>query len=164
MLTSSDAHAPNGQVERVIFIIMNRGRVYLVDSQLPKRFWPHAAKYTTNVQNRSPAGGTKLLPKDCWQQQTIALDHLQPFSIDVLKARWVFTCKIYSEINQPLAYKARWVAKGYSQIAGLNYNKLYAGVVHKDSFRVLLSLVNHLDMELNQVDITAAFLNGELDE
>ena len=82
----------------------------------------------------------------------------------VLKARWVFTRKIDGETGQPSAYKARWVAKGYSQVAGLDYNELYAGVAHKDTIRVLLALSAHFDYELDQVDIKAAFLNGELEE
>ena len=61
-------------------------------------------------------------------------------------------------------YKARWVAKGFSQIEGIDFNELFAAVAHKDSIRVFLSLVNHLDLECDQVDIKAAFLNGDLDE
>ena len=82
----------------------------------------------------------------------------------VVKARWVFTQKINGETGQPSAYKARWVAKGYSQVAGLDYNELYAGVAHKDTIRVLLALSAHFNYELDQVDIKAAFLNGELEE
>ncbi len=81
-----------------------------------------------------------------------------------LKARWVFTRKIDGETGKPSAYKARWVAKGYSQVAGVDYHELFAGVAHKDSIRVFLSLVNHFDYECDQVDIKAAFLNGELEE
>ena len=54
-------------------------------------------------------------------------------SMKVLKARWVFTRKIDGETGLPAAYKARWVAKGYSQVAGIDYNELYAGVAHKDT-------------------------------
>jgi len=82
----------------------------------------------------------------------------------ILRAKWVFTRKIDGETGRPNAYKARWVAKGFSQVKGINYNELYAGVAHKDSIRVFLALVNHLDLECDQVDIKAAFLNGELDE
>jgi hypothetical protein len=64
----------------------------------------------------------------------------------------------------PSSYKARWVAKGYSHREGIDFNELYAAVVHKDTIRVFLSLVNHLDLECDQVDIKAAFLNGDLEE
>ncbi len=82
----------------------------------------------------------------------------------VVGARWVFTRKIDGETGKPSAYKARWVAKGFSQIEGIDFNELFAAVAHKDSIRVFLSLVNHLDLECDQVDIKAAFLNGDLDE
>jgi hypothetical protein len=43
-------------------------------------------------------------------------------------------------------------------------NELFAAVAHKDTVRVFLSLVNYLDLECDQVDIKAAFLNGDLEE
>jgi hypothetical protein len=82
----------------------------------------------------------------------------------ILKARWVYTRKIDGTTGKVSAYKARWVAKGYAQIEGIHFNDIHASVVHKDSIRVFLSLVNSLDMECDQVDIKAAFLNGELEE
>lgn len=82
----------------------------------------------------------------------------------LLKARWVYTRKTDGETGLPSAYKARWVAKGYAQRAGIDYNELYAAVAHKDSVRVFLSLVNHYNYECDQVDIVAAFLNGDLEE
>src|SRR6478735_7095939 len=81
-----------------------------------------------------------------------------------LKARWVYTRKIDGATGLPSAYKARWVAKGFSQKEGVDYNELFAGVAHKDTIRVFLSVVNHQDLECDQVDINAAFLNGDLEE
>jgi hypothetical protein len=78
--------------------------------------------------------------------------------------KWVFTRKIDGETGKPSTYKARWVAKGFKQIAGLDYNELFASVAHKDSIRTFLAIVNYLNLELHQVDIKAAFLNGDLDE
>lgn len=75
----------------------------------------------------------------------------------VLDARWVYTQK-------PNGWKARWVAKGFRQLEGLEYNELHAAVAHKDTIRVFLSLVNYFDFECDQVDIVSAFLNGELEE
>lgn len=82
----------------------------------------------------------------------------------VLKARWVYTRKIDGDTGKVDAFKARWVAKGYAQQEGIHFNDIHASVVHKDSIRVLLSLVNYADLECDQVDIKAAFLNGELEE
>ena len=82
----------------------------------------------------------------------------------VVGARWVYTRKIDGTTGLPSTYKARWVAKGYSQLEGIDYNELYAAVAHKDTIRVFLSLVNYFDLECDQVDIVAAFLNGDLEE
>jgi hypothetical protein len=82
----------------------------------------------------------------------------------VVGARWVYTRKIDGTTGLPSTYKARWVAKGFSQIEGIDYNELFAAVAHKDTIRVFLSLVNYFDLECDQVDIVAAFLNGDLEE
>ena len=34
----------------------------------------------------------------------------------------------------------------------------------KDSFRVIMTIVTHFDLELHQMDVKTAFLNGDLDE
>ena len=34
----------------------------------------------------------------------------------------------------------------------------------KDSFRIVMALVAHYDLELHQMDVKTAFLNGDLDE
>lgn len=82
----------------------------------------------------------------------------------ISKARWVFTRKVDGDTGQPSKYKARWVAKGCHQIQGVDYNETFASVVHKDTVRVFLALVNYMDLERDQVDIVAAFLNGTLQE
>jgi transposase InsO family protein len=82
----------------------------------------------------------------------------------VVGARWVFTRKIDGTTGKPSAYKARWVAKGYSQIEGVDFTELFAGVARKDSIRLFLALVNYYNLECDQVDIVAAFLNGDLEE
>ena len=82
----------------------------------------------------------------------------------VVGAKWVYSRKIDGDTGKPSKYKARWVAKGYSQVKGLDYTELFSSVAHKDSIRLFLALVNHLDLECDQVDIMAAFLNGDLEE
>lgn len=81
-----------------------------------------------------------------------------------LRARWVFTRKIDGTTGLPSTYKARWVAKGFSQLEGIDYTDVFSSVAHKDTVPVFLALVNTLDLECDQVDIIAAFLNGILKE
>ena len=61
-------------------------------------------------------------------------------------------------------FKARLVAKGFTQIEGVDYEATFSPVSSKDSFRVIMALVAHFDMELHQMDVKTAFLNGDLNE
>jgi hypothetical protein len=80
-----------------------------------------------------------------------------------LSGKWVYTRKINGETGQPEKFKARFVVRGFQQREGRDFGELFASVAHKDSIRVFLSIVNHLDLECDQVDIIGAFLNGDID-
>lgn len=69
----------------------------------------------------------------------------------VLKARWVFTRKIDGDTGLEAAFRARWVAKGFTQIQGLDFNEVFASVAHKDTVRIFLSLVNYHKLFCDQV-------------
>jgi hypothetical protein len=59
-------------------------------------------------------------------------------------------------------FKARLVAKGFTQREGIDYTETFSSVSCKDSLRIIMSLVAHYDLELHQMDVKTAFLNGDL--
>ena len=61
-------------------------------------------------------------------------------------------------------YKARLVAKGYTQRKGIDFMRTFSLVSSKDSFRLIMELLAHFDLELHQMDVKTAFLNGDLSE
>ena len=77
--------------------------------------------------------------------------------------KWVFKTKRDSNGNVE-CYKARLVAKGFIQKGGIDYKETFSSVSKKDSFRIIMALVAHHDMELHQMDVKIPFLNESLDE
>ena len=61
-------------------------------------------------------------------------------------------------------FKARLVVKGYTQKEGIDYEETFSLVAMLKSIRILLSIVAFLDVEIWQMDVKIAFLNGSLDE
>ena len=61
-------------------------------------------------------------------------------------------------------FKVRLITKGYSQRHGINYNEVFSPVVRHTSIRVVLALVAHQDLELEQLDVKTTFLHGNLEE
>ena len=56
------------------------------------------------------------------------------------------------------------MAKGFTQREGIDYNETFSPVSYKDSFRIIMALVAHYDLELYQMDVKTAFLNRDLEE
>ncbi|OMO59932.1 reverse transcriptase [Corchorus capsularis] len=77
--------------------------------------------------------------------------------------KWVFKTKRDSKGNIE-RYMARLLAKGYTQKDGIDYEETFSPVSKKDSLRIVMVLVAHYDLELHQMDVKTAFLNGDLEE
>jgi hypothetical protein len=86
-----------------------------------------------------------------------------PKGAKTVGCKWVYKIKRDSRGNIE-KYKARLVAKGYTQIEGEDYNETLSPVSCKDSFRIIMALVAHFDLELHQMDVKTTFLNGDLEE
>ena len=56
------------------------------------------------------------------------------------------------------------MAKGFTQREGIDYTETFSPVSKKDSLRVIMALVAHFDLELHQMNVKTAFLNGGIEE
>ena len=61
-------------------------------------------------------------------------------------------------------YKARLVVKGYNQREGLDYFDTYSPVTRITSIRMLIAIAAVYKLEIHQMDVKTAFLNGDLEE
>ncbi len=77
----------------------------------------------------------------------------------------VYHLKRNSE-GEIVKHKARLVARGFSQRPGFDFDedRLYAPVVRMETLRILLVIAAMFDLEIEQVDIVGAYLNGQLEE
>ena len=84
-----------------------------------------------------------------------------PPGANVIGSKWVFKAK--KDTTGIIAcFKARLVAQGFNQINGVNYDDTYTPVAQLPASRAIIAMANHLDLELHQVDIKGAYLNGKL--
>jgi hypothetical protein len=61
-------------------------------------------------------------------------------------------------------YKAWLVAKGYSQVEGIDFGKIFSPVSNLTSIRFLLFVAVAFDFEVEQMDVKTTFLHGDLEE
>ena len=86
-----------------------------------------------------------------------------PKGREAVGCKWVFDIK-HDHEGKISRYKARLVAQGYSQIPGMDYFETFAPVVRHDSLRAMLAIAAIRNLEIRQLDIKGAYLNGDLQE
>ncbi|EXB99402.1 Aspartate aminotransferase [Morus notabilis] len=77
--------------------------------------------------------------------------------------KWIFSLK-YKSNGSLDRYKARFVAKGYTQTYGIDYLETFAHVAKINTIRILISLAATKDCPLHQLNVKNAFLHGDLEE
>ena len=82
----------------------------------------------------------------------------------IVKYKWIFKRKEGTPGVEKVRYKVRLVAKGYSQVLGVDFIDVFFSVVKHSSIWVILGIVAIQDLELEQLDVKTTFLHGELDE
>ena len=73
--------------------------------------------------------------------------------------------KVKQEANRSVEkYKARFVARGFSQIKGIDYEETFAPVARYSSIRTILVLSAQMGWHIHQMDVNTVFLNKVIEE
>ena len=77
-------------------------------------------------------------------------------------SRWIFKVKRKPDGSID-KYKGQIVAQGFSQVQGIHYNEVFALTARMAAMRTVIAIAGTEDLELKSVDMSTAFLNGEID-
>jgi hypothetical protein len=98
-----------------------------------------------------------LIDNGTWELVDLPLGHL------VINIMWIYKVK-YDTTGDVSRFKARFVAKGCSQRAGLDYTETFSHVIRMASLRFFLAIAAARDLELCKLDIDTAFIYAPIKE
>ena len=87
----------------------------------------------------------------------------RPSHQSVIRTKWVFRNKM-NENGVVIRNKARFVAQGYFQEEGIDFEETFAPVARLEAIRILLAFAVSQSVKLFQMDIKSAFLDGYIKE
>ncbi|CAI6004102.1 unnamed protein product [Closterium sp. NIES-64] len=90
------------------------------------------------------------------------VDAVPPPGANIVSGMWIFRVK--RPPGSPPVFKARYVARGFSQRQGVDYFQTFSPTPKMTTLQVLLHIAAQRDYELHSLDFSTAFLQGSLHE
>ncbi|CAI7934165.1 unnamed protein product [Closterium sp. NIES-54] len=97
-----------------------------------------------------------------WKSTGTYVDEVPPPRANIVSGMWIFRVKWPP--GSPPVFKARYVARGFSQRQGVDYFQTFFPTPKMTTLRVLLHVAAQRDYELHSLDFSTAFLQGSLHE
>ncbi|CAI7918725.1 unnamed protein product [Closterium sp. NIES-53] len=97
-----------------------------------------------------------------WKSTATYDDEVPPPGANIVSGMWIFRVK--RPPGSPPVFKARYVARGFSQRQGVDFFQTFSPTPKITTLRVLLHVVAQRDYELHSLDFSTAFLQGGLHE
>jgi hypothetical protein len=87
----------------------------------------------------------------------------RPKNKSAVSSKWIY--KIKHAVDCSIhSFKARFVARGFSQKEGVDYNETFSPVACYTSIRAIMSIATQMGWRIHQMDVKTAFLNGKIEE
>ncbi|CAI7748251.1 unnamed protein product [Closterium sp. NIES-53] len=93
-----------------------------------------------------------------WKSTGTYVDEVPPPGANIVSGMWIFRVK--RPPGSPPVFKARYVARGFSQRQGVDYFQTSSPTPKMTTLRVLLHVAAQRDYELHSLDFSTAFLQG----
>ncbi|CAI7788845.1 unnamed protein product [Closterium sp. NIES-53] len=97
-----------------------------------------------------------------WKSTSTYVDEVPPPGVNIVDGMWIFRVK--RSPGSPPVFKARYVARGFSQWQGVDYFQTFSPTPKMTTLWVLLHVAAQRDYELHSLDFSTAFLQGSLHE
>ena len=143
--------------------------------QIPNRYGHNVTVALTEENDPSSVAEAKSAPENLkWEEAMKTEMELlwsnkvwelvePPSNRKIVGSKWILKCKLDAD-GTVERYKARLVAQGCTQMFGLDYEDTFSPVVRFESIRFLLAMGAQHQLQLHQMDVSTAFLHGELTE
>ncbi|CAI7750135.1 unnamed protein product [Closterium sp. NIES-54] len=95
-----------------------------------------------------------------WKSTGTYIDEVPPLGANIISGMWIFRVK--RPPGSPPVFKARYVARGFSQRQGVDIFQTFSPTPKMTTLRVLLHVAAQRDYELHSLDFSTAFLQGSL--
>jgi hypothetical protein len=100
---------------------------------------------------------TSIMRNDVWDIMS------RPEGKLVVSSRWLYRIKHVAD-GSIEKLKAKFVARGFSQKEGVDYDQTFALVARYASFRAVISIASVMRWRIHQIDVKTTFLNKIIEE
>jgi hypothetical protein len=143
------------------------------ESKPPERFCSYIAM-VSSIREYEPSTFEEVAGKQVWRdammeeygsimKNDVCKIVPRPEGKSVVTSRCLYKLK-YVANGSIEKYKARFVARGFSQVEGVDYDETFTLIARYTSIRVVISIVAKMAWKIHQMDVKTAFLNGLIQE
>jgi hypothetical protein len=133
---------------------------YIAMVSIIREFEPSTFEEATNRQvwrDSMMEEYNSIMKNDVWEVVP------RPEGKSVVTSRWLYKLK-HATDGSIEKYKARFVAQGFSQVEGVDYDETFASVARYTSIMSVISIAAEMGWKIHQMDVKTAFINGLIQE